>query len=224
MNDEQLTKLLRMAAEADLLAGDESRLPAASLGHRESIVRRGGVGSRARWGLAMGAAAAVLAAGAFVAVRANGPTRASGLASWPRGEVATVARGLTPTGAGRERKALGGPTGNMMLAVFSDECGQRACVVTHDRDALSGRDPTKMSDEELIRLALDERCDSVADHVTVIGLSGPDASLPRTDREAEVLAACVGMAPVFGQPGGSMLACVPPGVSVVTASLSLGSR
>lgn len=246
MNDEQLISLLRMAAEADRISGTAARLPivndsvsSARMGSqavfpRSSAATGAGVFARGGWTIGrisrLSAAAAVVIAACLIA-----------RSSSPRGQQVAHVRPSTtrpptthdgssvvsPASDHAPFELVQGttvPTRNMMMAVFSDECGERACVVTHDRESLDGRDPTKMSDEELLRLALGDRCTPIAERVVVIGLSGPDASLPRTDTEAEILAACLGTTPVLGRPSSAALACIPPGVSVVTATLSLGGK
>lgn len=229
MNDQQLAALLRMAAEADRLAGDDARLPAAVLlpGMGRALATR--KLSRARtWGTA-GAAAAVIGLAALAVTRNTNPSRStptitSSQRSSRGTDVVTSHPGQSRLTTASAPRIDADPTRNMLLAVFSDECGERTCVVTHDRDDLSGRDPTKMSDEELLGLAMGDRCTPAAEHVFVIGLSGPDASLPRTQVEAHVLAACLGSSPGFDHAPSTLLACLPPGVSAVTASLTLGAE
>ena len=229
MNDRQLTSLLRMAAEADQLAGDDARLPAAIVIAGMSAVPPARLARRGRfWGTASAAAAAIIGLAYVSIIGIAGPSSHERIAS---ASPTRASRPIGPTVDPVEpRLALASasiensvPTRNMMMAVFSDECGERSCVVTHDRDDLSGRDPTKMSDEELLDLAMGDRCVPAAEQVVVIGLSGPETALPRNDAEAHTLAACFGSAPGFGQSPTAFLACVPPGVSVVTTNLSLSA-
>jgi len=241
MNDQQLTALLKLAAEADRLAGGAARLPAAVLGPGSMPAAQLGRGVHAatgfyaapgvraaRWWIAAGAAAAAIGI-AVVSVSWNPVLRQAGEEFAAARAPASSANSrpfdssqltVTPSLAHASSTSL---TGNIMLAVFTDECGERTCIVTHDHDELRGRDPTKMSDEELLKLALGDRCGSAVEQVTVIGLSGPDGSLPRTNAQAELLAMCLGTAPFASQPASTLLSCVPPGVSVVMASLSLSA-
>jgi hypothetical protein len=216
LNDAELSDLLRLAAEADALAGP-------SLLHADAGAARPTPGLR-RWSRAVGGVAAaglLAAAGAAIWLRpgtAPAPLNAP-IARGVIGDPGVAPVSLVPAGECAPDPAHT----SVVVALFKDADGRCRCVVTRGGEEFGERAAASLSPGELLTMALSELCSPEVSRIVVIGLSGPAERLPLTAADAQALAACVEAGSGDGLQASCLgWACVPDGVSVSTASLALG--
>jgi hypothetical protein len=241
MDDRQLQRLLRMAAEAEQLDH-----PAAGAGRVDRVLAGGGRVSLARpdrsWWRARGvpiggalAAAACLAVGAFVFLMPQSPVP---IAVAPPEHVEPESRGggsLADLGA---RAEASGETGRatlaahrpeeeaVLFAVYRGANGSCECVQVNDPDWGGDKRLAEVSRHELLRAGLQEPCTTLAPEVLVIGVAGKPGTVPSSRQHAETIARRLGDQPLRGRDVASMayaaMPDLPAGTVIVAEKVSIG--
>lgn len=243
MDDRQLQRLIRMAAEAEQLDHSAGRGAVNGVRTGTGASEHAVLERRDRsWWRAQGvwiggalAAAASLALGLFVLmpqapVAPHMPDRglALGEAPQPPVEAAPALRAERDEGAGEAKLAAHDPGDEeaVLFAVYRGPSGACECVQVNQPEWSGEKRLADVSRHELLRAGLQDACMTVAPEVVVIGVAGKPGTVASSRQHAETIARRLGEQSLRGRDVASFayaaLPDLPAGTMVVAEKVSIG--
>lgn len=230
MDDRRIDKLIRLAGEVDEF--ERAAMQAPGVMPRVQV-RRGAAGG---WGGVAGrigvfAAAAACVAAAVVMSRSPVPQPAPVRVverEAPKERTPLREAGGTAVAVSQVVEA---PDPSVLLGIFEDASGAVRCVQWKQQD-WGGRSPEDLAPGELVKETYGTHC-VVGPHLLIaVNVSGPSATLPQDEEEAQALASCIigeSTSPVFRKCGvdpsqfnSSAVHCLPSGLKVRVETLAMG--
>lgn len=139
-------------------------------------------------------------------------------------ETVAAARGQAELPLGASAVLLGemtAPHGDLVVAIYrgehgrGDGCGECWCVQRWSPNWGAERNINELEESELVDDSIVRSCVGDPSRIIVIGLSGPEDALPKTDDQALQLSLCL-----IGQSPSAGTTCVPSGLDYCMAGWS----